>query len=60
MAKGEDDAGYVLCVIDAYLRYAIAVPIPDTKSLTVATALRDDVLKHGWGSPTRFVLDGAS
>ena len=60
LAKGEKDAGYMLCIIDVYSRYAIAVPIPDTKSLTVATALRDDVLKHGWGRPTRFVLDGAS
>ena len=58
--NGGKDAGYVLCVIDIYSRYAIVEPIPDTKSLTVATALRDNVLKHGWGRPSRFVLDGAS
>ena len=33
--------------------------IPDAKSLSVATALRDDVPMHGWGQPTRSVLDGA-
>ena len=60
LAKGEKDEGHLLCVIDIFSRYAIAVPIPNTKSLTVATALRDDVLKHGWGRPTRFVFDGAS
>ena len=60
LAKGEKDEGYLLCVIDVFSRYAITVPIPNTKSLTVATALRDDVLKHGWGRPTRFILDGAS
>ena len=60
LAKGEKDKGHMLCVIDILSKYAIAVPITDTKSLIVATALRDDVLKHGWGRPTRFVLDGTS
>ena len=49
----------MLFVIDVISRCAIAMSIPDTKSLRVATALRADVPKHGWGQPTRFVLDGA-
>ena len=57
--KGETDAGYVLRVIDVYSRCAIAMPISDTKSLTVATAPRDDLPTHRWRRPTRFVLDGA-
>ena len=32
----------------------------DLKSVTVATALRDDILKHGWGRPDEWVFDGAS
>ena len=34
--------------------------LPDLKSETVARALRDDVLKHGWGRPEQWVCDGAS
>ena len=59
--EGDDgDQGLVLCCIDAFSRYAIVTPIADTKSLTIATALRDEVLKHGWGRPSKFVIDGAS
>ena len=43
-----------------FSQYAIVTPIADTKSLTIATALRDDVLKHGWARPSKFVIDGAS
>ena len=62
LAKGEgkEDEGLVLCCFDAFSRYAIVTPIADTKSLTIATALRDEVLKHGWGRPSKFVIDGAS
>ena len=60
LAKGEEHEGLVLCCIDAFSRYAIVTPIADTKSLTIATALRDEVLKHGWGRPSKFVIDGAS
>ena len=34
--------------------------VPDLKSDTVARALRDDILKHGWGRPEEWVFDGAS
>ena len=28
--------------------------------MTIATALRDDILKHRWGRPDKWVFDGAS
>ena len=60
LAKGKEHEGLVLCCIDTFSRYAIVTLIADTKSLTIATAIRDQVLKHGWGRPETFVLDGAS
>ena len=38
----------------------MGVILPDLKSETVARALRDDVLKHGWGRPDQWVCGGAS
>ena len=29
----------------------MGVIVPDLKSTTIATALRDDILKHAWGRP---------
>ena len=55
LAKGEEHEGLVLCCIDTFSRYDIVTPIADTKSLTMPTALRDEVLKHGWGRPAKFV-----
>jgi hypothetical protein len=52
--------GYMLMVIDVFSRYATGVPLKDLKSETIAAALRDDVLKHGWGKPEEMVYDGAS
>ena len=60
LARGEEHEGLVMCCIDAFSRYASATPIADIKSLTIATTLRDEVLKHGWGRPAKFVIDGAS
>ena len=54
LAKGSDCEGYMLIVIDVFSRYAMGVALKDLKSVTVATALRDDdihVLKHGWDRP---------
>ena len=50
----------MLMVIDVFSRYATGVPLKDLKSETIAAALRDDVLKHGWGKPEEMVYDGAS
>jgi len=52
--------GYMLMVIDVFSRYATGVPLDDLKSETIARALRDDVLKNGWGKPEEMVYDGAS
>ena len=60
LAKGSDCEGYMLIVIDVFSRYAVGVVLKDLKSVTVATALRDDILKHGWGRPGEWVFDGAS
>ena len=60
LAKGSDCEGYMLIVIDVFSRYAMGVVLKDLKSVTVATALRDDILKHGWGRPDEWVFDGAS
>ena len=50
----------MLILIDVFSRYAMGVIVPDLKSLTIATALRDDILKHAWGKPEKWVTDGAS
>ena len=47
----------MLIVIDVFSRYAVGVVLKDLKSVTVATALRDE---HGWGRPDEWVFDGAS
>ena len=60
LSKDTDCGGYMLIVIDVFSRYAVGVILKDLKSLTVATALRDDILKHGWGRPDEWVFDGAS
>ena len=60
LSKDTDCAGYMLIVIDVFSRYAVGVILKDLKSLTVATALRDDILKHGWGRPDEWIFDGAS
>ena len=51
LAKGTKCARYTVRVIDAFSRFAVGVILPDLKSETVARALRDDVLKLGWGRP---------
>ena len=60
LAKDTKCSGYMLIVIDVFSRYAMGTIIPDTKSETVAKALRDDILKHAWGRPDLWVCDGAS
>ena len=60
MAKDTDCSGYVLIVIGVFSRYAMGVIVPDLKSTTIATALRDGILKHAWGRPEKWVCDGAS
>lgn len=60
LAKDTKYNGYMLIVIDVFSRYAMGTIIPDTKSETVARALRDDILKHAWGRPDLWVCDGAS
>ena len=60
LAKGTKCAGYMLIIIDVFSRFAVGVILPDLKSETIARALRDDVLKHGWGRPDQWVCDGAS
>ena len=60
LAKSTKCAGYMLIVIDVFSRFAVGVILPGLKSETVARALRDDMLKHGWGRPDQWVCDGAS
>ena len=60
LAKSTKCARYMLIVIDVFSRFAVGVILSDLKSETVARALRDDVLKHGWGRPDQWVCDGAS
>ena len=60
LSKDTDCGGYMLIVIDVFSRYAVGVILKDLKSLIVATALRDDILKHGWGRPDEWVFDGHS
>ena len=58
-----------------FSHYAMCVIVPDLKSTTIATiplptllrkdtattaALRDDILKHAWDRPEKWVCDGAS
>ena len=43
-----------------FSRYAMGVIVPNLKSTTIATALRDDILKDAWGRPEKWVCDGAS
>ena len=51
LAKGTKCAGYMFIVIGVFSRFAVGVILSDLKSETVARALRNDVLKHGWGRP---------
>ena len=60
LVKGTKCSGYMLIVIDTFSRFAVGVTLSDLKSETVARALRDDVLKHGWGRPEQWVCGGAS
>ena len=57
--KGSDNEGYMLIVIDVFSRYAMGLVLKDLKSVTIATTLRDDLLKHGWGRPGEWVFNGA-
>ena len=50
----------MLIVIDVFSRYAMGVVLKDLKSVTFATALRGDILKHGWGRLDEWVFDGTS
>ena len=60
LAKDAKCSGYMIIVIDVFFGCAIRTLVPDLKSETVASALRDDILVHGWGRPEGWVFDGAS
>ena len=58
MAKDTDCSGYMLIAIDVFSRYAMRVIVPDLKSTTTATTLRDDILKHAWDRPENGYVMG--
>ena len=51
---------YVLTMVDIFSRWAIAIPLINTKASTVTKAIRRHAIPQGMGRPKEFLIDGGS